>query len=70
MELTLRGLIFNKFRTITEFAAAAHWERNKASRIANGTQQPSKADMETLITVLGIPEKHVAPVFFGSMFTE
>ncbi|MBR4193805.1 MAG: hypothetical protein IKQ54_05700 [Oscillospiraceae bacterium] len=70
MELTLRGLIFTKYRSISEFATAANWKRNKASRIANGTQQPSKADMETLISVLDIQEKQVAPVFFGSMFTE
>ena len=70
MEMTLRGLIFSKFRSISAFADEIGWPRGKASRIANGSQQPSKAYMEQLIATLEIKEIAVAPVFFGSMFTE
>ena len=69
VQTTLRGIIFSKFPSISAFANAIGWKRNKASRIANGTQQPSKKDMEELIVALEIPENQVTPVFFGSMFT-
>lgn len=69
MTTTLRGLVFSKYPSISAFAEAIGWSRGKASRIANGTQQPSKEDMEELIKLLEIPQQSVAPVFFGSMFT-
>lgn len=69
MPTTLRGLVFSKYHSISEFAEAIGWSRGKASRIANGTQQPSKADMEHLIAHFEIPEASVAPLFFGTMFT-
>ena len=70
MDLTLRGIVFDKYRTIGDFADAMGWSRNKASGIVNGKRQPSKADMESMISVLCIPASSVAPVFFGLMFTE
>lgn len=70
MELSLRGLVLSKYRSISQFADAIGWERGKASRIVNGRQQPSKADMESMIVLLGIDQNAVAPVFFGQMFTE
>jgi len=69
MEMTIRGLVFSKYNSISDFADAIGWERNKASRIVNMKQPPSKKDMEEMIVVLDIPQASVAPVFFGSMFT-
>lgn len=69
MTTTLRGLVFSKYPSISTFAKAIGWSRGKASRIANGTQQPSRDDMEALIKLLEIPQQSVAPVFFGTMFT-
>ena len=70
MEMTLRGTVFAQYKSITQFANAIGWERGKASRIVNGQQQPSKVDMEKMITLLGIEQNAVAPIFFGKMFTE
>lgn len=70
MDNALRGLIFSKYRTVSEFADAMGWSRTKAARIASGKQQPKKADMEALIDKLKIPPTSIAPVFFGSVFTE
>ena len=70
MELSLRGLVLSKYKSISQFADAIGWERGKASRIVNGRQQPSKSDMESMIVLLGIDQNAVAPVFFGKMFTE
>lgn len=69
MNTTLRGLMFSRYPSISAFAEAIGWSRGKASRIANGTQQPSKEDMEEMIKLLDIPQQSVAPVFFGKMFT-
>lgn len=70
MNITLRGLVFGRFRTIADFADAIGWDRNKAARIVNGKQEPSKKDMDALIVFFGIQQEHVAPLFFGSMFAE
>ena len=70
MEMTLRGLVFGKYRSIIEFADAIGWSRNKASAIVNGNREPSKKDMEAIIAEFGIPAASVATVFFGAMFTE
>jgi len=70
VELTIRGLVFSKFNSIGDFATAIGWQRNKASRIVNMKQEPSKKDMEDMIATLDIPKAYVAPIFFGSMFTE
>lgn len=68
MNVTLRGLVFDKFRTIADFADAIGWDRNKAARIVNGKQEPSKKDMESLIFFFEIPQEQIAPIFFGGMF--
>lgn len=70
MALTLRGIVFDKYPTIGKFAEAMGWSRNKASGIVNGKRQPSKADMEDLISEFSITPESIAPIFFGSMFTE
>jgi len=69
MDMTIRGLVYSKYNSIGDFAADIGWKRNKASRIVNMRQPPSKKDMEDMIVTLEIPETHVAPVFFGTLFT-
>ena len=68
MEMTIRGVVFSKFDTISDFASAIGWQRNKAARIINAKQDPSKKDMEEMIQTLNIPAESIAPIFFGSMF--
>lgn len=70
VEVSLRGLVLSKYKTVTAFANAIGWERGKASRIVNGSQEPGKKDMEQIIALLEIEKSAVAPIFFGSMFTE
>lgn len=66
-----RGLIFSKYKNITAFASAVGWTRNKASRIANGIQEPDAEDMEKMADALGInsPEQFMH-VFFGQLSTK
>ena len=70
MNVTLRGLVFDRYRTIADFADAIGWDRNKAVRILNGKQEPNKKDMESLISFFDIQQDHIASIFFGSMFAE
>lgn len=66
-----RGLIFSKYKNITEFASAVGWTRNKASRIANGIQEPDAEDMEKMADALDItsPEQFMH-IFFRSLSTK
>lgn len=70
MQMGYRGIIFTKFKNITEFAEAVGWSRNKASRIVNGVQEPNANEMEQMANVLGVksPEEFAA-IFFNRLST-
>ena len=70
MEMTIRGLVFSQYDSIAAFASAIGWQQNKASRIVNMKQTPTKKDMEDMIVTLKIPTDNIAPAFFGTMFAE
>ena len=69
--MTYRGLVFSKYKNISEFASAIGWSRNKASRIVNGIQEPDADDMEKMAEVLGIktPEAFIS-IFFRNLSTK
>ena len=50
--ITLRGVVFSRYKTLEDFAKAIGWKRNKASRIINGIQQPDIDDIIELTKVL------------------
>ena len=70
IENPIRGAVFNKFSSITEFADAIGWSRNKASRIVNGDQIPTAEEIEKMALCLDktSPEKFM-PVFFPQLST-
>lgn len=71
MENRIRGAVFNKFNSIVSFANAIGWQRNKASRIINGIQQPSIDDMEQMAKCLDIPDALTfVSIFFPQMSTK
>lgn len=39
-EITIRGMVLSKYKTIGAFADRIGWSRNKASRIINQKQEP------------------------------
>jgi transcriptional regulator with XRE-family HTH domain len=69
MEITLRGLVLSEYKSITQFARAAGWNRNRAARILNGTQEPTKKDIKTLVQLFGITEEMFIPIFFPGVYT-
>lgn len=52
--ITLRGLALSKYRTVGGFATAIGWQRQKASRILGGVQDPSMTDIQELVDCLDI----------------
>ena len=52
----LLGRILAKHRSISNFARAMHWDRKKASRIANRQQLPSAKDMEDMAVELEVTD--------------
>lgn len=50
----LRGAIFSKYSSISSFADAIGWTRQKASRIANGLQRPGAEEIEEMARILSI----------------
>lgn len=69
--MTYRGLVFSKYRNISEFAQAIGWSRNKASRVVNGIQEPDANDMEKMAELLDIntPEAFI-DIFFKGLSTK
>lgn len=65
-----RGLVLSKYKSISEFAQAVGWSRNKASRIVNGIQEPDANDMEIMAKALDIrtPERFM-DIFFDQLST-
>lgn len=71
MENHIRGAVFGKFKSISSFAEAIGWGRNKASRIVNGIQHPSAEDMEQIAECLEITDASVfVSIFFPAVFTK
>jgi plasmid maintenance system antidote protein VapI len=68
--INLRGAVMSKYKTIGEFANEIGWNRNKASRIVNGVQDPDIEDIQKITKVLGIESKDVfLNIFFSSLST-
>ena len=69
--ITVRGLALSKYQSISGFARAIGWTRNKASRILNGVTDPSSEDMTKISALLGIntPESFLH-YFFADLSTK
>jgi transcriptional regulator with XRE-family HTH domain len=65
MRNKIRGVVFSRFPSISAFAEAIGWTRQKASKIVNGSQRPSAEDMEEMAKCLGINN---AEDFMGVFF--
>lgn len=69
--LNLRGAIMSKFKTISAFADAIGWKRNKASRIINDVTKLDADDMIAIAKVIDVktPEQFMF-LFFNSLSTK
>lgn len=65
----LKGIVLQKFFSITNFAAAMKWSRNKATRILNGVSEPTIDDIVGMTEVLELDEKTFFVIFFSKLST-
>lgn len=63
----LKGIVLQKFFSITNFAAAMKWSRNKATRILNGVSKPTIDDIVGMTEVLELDEKTFFVIFFSRL---
>lgn len=71
MEMTLRGVILQKYPSATAFGKAMGWGRQKASNIMNGRIQPSAEDMIAIANTIGINDaSSFMSIFFPSLSTK
>ena len=62
-EITLRGVVYNTYKSIAEFAQAIGWTRQKATNIVNGVTEPSLDDVNKMSKALGISFEKTAKFF-------
>ena len=65
----LKSKVLGKFFSLTAFANAIGWTRNKASRIVNGVSKPSLDDIKDMTEVLCLNEKEFFEIFFARLST-
>ena len=65
----LKCKVLGKFFSITAFAKAIGWSRNKASRVVNGVQEPSCDDIVDLTNILELNEAEFFAIFYTSLST-
>ena len=63
----LVSLIYGKFSTMAEMAAAVGWTRAKLSKIING-QEPSLTDFVTFCRTLDCAPNRMLEIFLGKKF--
>lgn len=68
-EISLRGLVLSKFRSINEFAREIGWSRNKAARIIDRVQEPTGSEMTQIAELLGLKQEVFMQIFFTDLFT-
>ena len=66
----LRGLVYSRFKTIGDFSNAIGWQRNKASRIINGPQEPDSEDMRRIAELFNLSSEDFVDIFFEKQFTK
>lgn len=62
-QLSFRGLVYSKYKSIADFAQAIGWTRQKATNIVNGTQEPSLDDTDKMAKALNLSLDDTAKFF-------
>lgn len=59
----LRGAIYERFDSETEFAQKLGWPKQKLNRITTGQREPTISEVNELATALGLPVSKIAEFF-------
>ncbi len=65
-----RGIVYDRCKSISDFASKAGWSLSKANRIVNGAQEPDVDDICKMVEVLNISESEFVPIFFDQLSTK
>ena len=66
--LTLKNVVLSQYPSISAFAKAIGWTKDKAYKTINHERQASQTDMEQFIAHFRLSPNSVAPLFFGTMY--
>ena len=62
-EVGLRGIVYDKYKSISELADKIGWTRQKTTNIINGNTEPSLEDTDKLSKALGMSFEKTARFF-------
>lgn len=62
-EIGLRGIVYDRYKSIAELADAIGWTRQKATNVVNGNTEPSLDDVDKLSKALGLDFEKTARFF-------
>ena len=65
----IRGVVYDKYKSISAFAQAIGWTRQKATLIVNGDQEPNLDDVDKMSKALNLDYEKTARFFFALVVT-
>ena len=66
----LRGLIYSRHRSLSEFSKAIGWDVNKVKRIASGQQRLTNEDLKKIAVHFKLNQQEFLGLFFDGLFKE
>ena len=61
--ISIRGIVYSRFKSIADFSAAIGWTRQKGTNIVNGVTEPSLDDVDKIAKALGLTFEETARFF-------
>ena len=65
-EISLRGVVYDRYKSIAALADHVGWTRQKATNIVNMLTEPSLEDVDKLAKALGLSFERTARFFLHS----
>ncbi len=66
MAKTLRGIVYDRYKSVRAFARAVGWDHNKANCIVNGDREPRVSDLNEMASALDTSVENLAEIFLSS----
>lgn len=63
--ITFRGVVYSKYKSVADFAKAIGWTRQKGSNIVCGITEPSLDDVDKMSKALDLPFEETARFFLN-----
>ena len=62
---TLRGLVYDRYKSVREFARAVDWDHQKANLIVNGNREPRVSELNQMAAALDVSVACLAEFFLS-----